>query len=184
MKKFTSLMDIIEARTSIRSYKSQEVEEEKLNYILDAFRLAPSAKNLQPWKLVVVKNKKIIKDLAIACNNQTFLEDADGNLWPILNREIAYERATKFSQTKQIFKEGAYGGFLGATAGAVIGAAVGIVTGENVGEAAGKGAAAGAAVGARGDAAVGPPGARRPDPGGQEAARRYRCGRHLDGRTG
>lgn len=79
---------------------------------------------------------------------QTFLEDTDGNLWPILNREMAYERATKYSQTKQIFKEGAYGGFLGATAGALIGAAVGIVTGGNVGEAAGKGAAVGAAAGA------------------------------------
>ena len=79
---------------------------------------------------------------------QTFLEDAEGNLWPILDREIAYERATKYSQTKKIFKEGAYGGFLGAAAGALIGAAVGIVTGENVAEAAGKGAAVGAAAGA------------------------------------
>ena len=79
---------------------------------------------------------------------QTFLEDAEGNLWPILDREIAYERATKYSQTKKIFKEGAYGGFLGATAGALIGAAVGIVTGGNVAEAAGKGAAVGAAAGA------------------------------------
>lgn len=79
---------------------------------------------------------------------QTFLEDAEGNLWPILDREIAYERATRYSQTRQIFKEGAYGGFLGATAGALIGAAIGIVTGENVAKAAGKGAAAGAAAGA------------------------------------
>ena len=79
---------------------------------------------------------------------QAFLEDAEGNLWPILDREIAYERATKYSQTKKIFKEGAYGGFLGATAGALIGAAVGIVIGENVAEAAGKGAAVGAAAGA------------------------------------
>jgi uncharacterized membrane protein len=79
---------------------------------------------------------------------QTFLEDEEGNLWPILDREIAYERATKYSKTQQIFKEGAYGGFLGATAGALIGAAVGIVIGENVGIAAGKGAAVGAAAGA------------------------------------
>lgn len=86
MKKFSSLMDLIKARKSIRSYKVQEVEEEKLNYILNAFRKAPSAKNLQPWKLVVVKNKKIIKDLAIACNNQTFLEEA-----PILIAACAKE---------------------------------------------------------------------------------------------
>ena len=78
---------------------------------------------------------------------QTFLEDAKGNLWPILTDRFAYDRATKYAQTKKIFKEGAYSGFLGATAGAIIGAAVGIVTGENVGQAIGEGAAVGAAAG-------------------------------------
>lgn len=80
--------------------------------------------------------------------SQTFLEDESGNLWPILSSKIAYERATKYAQTNQIFKEGAYHGFLGAAAGSIIGAAVGIVTGENVLEAVGKGAAVGAATGA------------------------------------
>ncbi len=79
-------MELSESRRSIRSYKPQEIEEEKLNYVLQAFRKAPSAKNLQPWKLVVVKNKKIINDLAIACNNQTFLEEA-----PILIAACAKE---------------------------------------------------------------------------------------------
>ncbi|MFC1816867.1 hypothetical protein ACFL0M_13260 [Thermodesulfobacteriota bacterium] len=72
---------------------------------------------------------------------QTFLEDQKGNLWPILNQKTAYERATKYAQTEEIFKEGAYKGFLGAAAGAILGAAIGIVTGEGVGAAAGKGAA-------------------------------------------
>jgi len=76
MGKFSSLMDIIEKRKSIRSYKPQEVSEEDLNYVLEAFRKAPSAKNLQPWKLIVVKDRKKINDLAIACNNQTFLTQA------------------------------------------------------------------------------------------------------------
>ncbi len=76
MKQFSSLINLIETRKSIRSYKPQEIEEEKLNYILQAFRKAPSAKNLQPWKLIIVKDKKKINDLAIACNNQTFLSEA------------------------------------------------------------------------------------------------------------
>lgn len=80
--------------------------------------------------------------------DQTFLEDEAGNLWPILSDRVAYERATKYAQTKQIFKEGAYSGFLGATAGAIIGAAIGIVAGEGVGSAAGKGAVIGGAAGA------------------------------------
>lgn len=79
---------------------------------------------------------------------QTFLEDAQGRLWPVLNERFAYERVTKYAQTKQIFKEGAYGGFLGGVAGALVGAAVGVVTGQDVGETAREGAATGAAGGA------------------------------------
>ena len=79
---------------------------------------------------------------------QTFLEDESGNLWPILEEHFAYDRATKYAQTRQIFKEGAYAGFLGATAGAIIGAAIGIVAGKGVGSTLGKGAALGAAAGA------------------------------------
>lgn len=80
--------------------------------------------------------------------SQTFLEDNEGNLWPILEKNFAYERATKYAQTKKIFKEGSYNAFLGATAGALIGAAIGIVSGDSAAEGAGKGAAAGAAAGA------------------------------------
>ena len=79
---------------------------------------------------------------------QTFLEDEQGNLWPLLSDKIAYERATQFSKTKQIVKEGAYHGFLGAAAGSLIGAAIGVVTGDDIAESAGKGAAVGAAAGA------------------------------------
>ena len=79
---------------------------------------------------------------------QTFLEDQENNLWPILTDKFAYERATRFAQTNKIFQEGAYSGFLGATAGALIGAAVGVVSGENVARTAGEGAVIGAAGGA------------------------------------
>jgi len=79
---------------------------------------------------------------------QTFLEDELGNLWPILDRDTAYERATKYTQTKEVFKEGAYHAFLGAAAGAIIGAAVGIVARQNVAVTAGQGAAVGGAAGA------------------------------------
>lgn len=78
---------------------------------------------------------------------QTFLVDADNNLWPVLSDDFAYDRVTHYAQTKSIFKQGAYGGALGAVAGAVVGAAVGVVSGENVGNSAGKGAAVGAAAG-------------------------------------
>jgi len=79
---------------------------------------------------------------------QTFLEDRQNNLWPVLNRNLAYDRATKYAQTNEAFREGAHTGFLGATAGALIGAAIGILSGQNVAETAGKGAVVGGAGGA------------------------------------
>jgi uncharacterized protein YcfJ len=79
---------------------------------------------------------------------QTFLEDKESNLWPVLNRNLAYDRATKYAQTKEAFTEGAHTGFLGAAAGAVIGAAIGVLSGQNVAETAGKGAVVGGAGGA------------------------------------
>ncbi len=80
--------------------------------------------------------------------DQTFLLDNEGNMWPVLSDRFAYERVTKYAQTKHIFKKGAYSGTMTGIAGAIIGAAIGIVTGDNVAASAGKGAAVGAAAGA------------------------------------
>lgn len=78
---------------------------------------------------------------------QTFLENEEGKLWPVLNDRFAYERVTQYAQTNKIFREGAYGAFLGGVAGALVGAAVGVVSGEDVGRSVARGAAVGAAGG-------------------------------------
>ncbi|MBI4684256.1 MAG: hypothetical protein HY755_03540 [Nitrospirae bacterium] len=115
------------------------------NEAVEAFGFDIRGAGMLPVQIVFDNNGKHFLEINAS---QTFLEDKDGNLWPILSSDIAYERATKYAQTKQIFKEGAYHGFLGAVAGAAIGAAIGIVSGENVIATAGKGAAIGGAGGA------------------------------------
>lgn len=110
-----------------------------------AFGFDVRSAGMLPVQIVVDNQGK--KGLSIVAN-QTFLQDKEGNLWPVLADHFAYERVTKYVQTKEIFKEGAYTGALSAAAGTLIGAAIGIVTGENVLSAAGKGAAVGAAAGA------------------------------------
>ncbi len=79
---------------------------------------------------------------------QTFLIDAAGNYWNLLDRRTAYQRVEGSSEYARIAKGSAKSSLLGAAGGAVIGAAIGILAGENVGEALGKGAAVGAAGGA------------------------------------
>ncbi len=70
------VMTAIKSRRSIRAYKSIEVEEEKLNLILEAARLSPSARNLQNWKFIVVRDKKLRERLVEAAAGQKFVSEA------------------------------------------------------------------------------------------------------------
>ncbi|MBN1299256.1 MAG: nitroreductase family protein [Actinobacteria bacterium] len=90
MRKYNSLMEIITNRRSIRSYDPKEIEPEKIEYVLNAFRKAPSAKNLQPWKLIMIKDKNKRNDIAIACNNQNFISEAPVILAACAKEEEAY----------------------------------------------------------------------------------------------
>ena len=59
----TPAMDAIEAimkRRTVRSYKPDPVPEEHLNKILSAGNMAATAGNQQPWKFLVVKDRKTI----------------------------------------------------------------------------------------------------------------------------
>jgi nitroreductase len=72
-------MDVLEAiktRRSIRKYKRRPIPDKKLQTILEAARLAPSADNRQPWRFVIVQDSHRKKALAQAANNQTFLNNA------------------------------------------------------------------------------------------------------------
>ncbi|MCC8199868.1 MAG: nitroreductase family protein [Tannerellaceae bacterium] len=52
------LLDIIQKRCSIRQYSPTPVEKEKVEYILEAARLAPSAVNYQPWYFLVIEEEE------------------------------------------------------------------------------------------------------------------------------
>ncbi len=46
--------ELIAKRYSVRAYKPDPVEEEKLQQVLEAARLAPTAANRQPFRLIVI----------------------------------------------------------------------------------------------------------------------------------
>jgi len=62
----------IRKRRSIRLYERKPVNEEKLNRVLEAGRLAPSADNRQPWRFVVVTDDKIKEKLGTAYDEEWF----------------------------------------------------------------------------------------------------------------
>ena len=49
--------DIIKKRTSVRKFSDTKIDKEKLDKILEAGRLAPTAKNNQPFKIYVVNSE-------------------------------------------------------------------------------------------------------------------------------
>jgi nitroreductase len=66
----------ISQRSSVRAYKTTDVEEDKLKKVLEAARLSPSASNRQDWKFIVVKSKETKKKLAKAAFGQSFIGEA------------------------------------------------------------------------------------------------------------
>jgi nitroreductase len=58
-------MDAIRARRTVRAYRDEAIERETVGAIVEAGRLAPSSRNMQPWRFVVVTGVKDRAELAM-----------------------------------------------------------------------------------------------------------------------
>lgn len=68
-------IDICRIRESVRGYRPDPVEKEKLDYILEAVRLAPSACNRQPWKFYILKSEDALAKAA-SCYDRDWFRSA------------------------------------------------------------------------------------------------------------
>jgi len=57
-----NFLELAKTRYSVRNYLGKPVEDEKLNYILECGRVAPSAANYQPWLINVVRDPQLKKN--------------------------------------------------------------------------------------------------------------------------
>ena len=87
-----AFMRILQSRYSCHSFNSYPVSDSKLNMILEAGRLAPSAKNLQPTRIWVVKSEEALAKLRtvhpcygapvvliVGCRNEeAWIRESDG----------------------------------------------------------------------------------------------------------
>lgn len=71
-----ALMDVIRKRKSVRQFEDKPVEQEKIETLLEAAQLAPSASNRQEWRFVVVQDKEKREALAEAALGQKFVGQA------------------------------------------------------------------------------------------------------------
>ncbi len=70
------VLEVIEKRYSVRAYEDRPVEPEKLERIMEAARLAPSAGNRQEWRFIVVRDKERRQALMRAAGGQAFVGQA------------------------------------------------------------------------------------------------------------
>lgn len=68
--------DVIATRRSVRAYARRPVEPVQLRAVLDAAVEAPSAGNLQAYRVVIVEAARTRRELADAAQGQGFLADA------------------------------------------------------------------------------------------------------------
>jgi nitroreductase len=62
------MLDSILSRQSDRNYSDKPVENEKIERIIEAGRMAPSACNAQPWKFIVVTDTELTARLSLAAS--------------------------------------------------------------------------------------------------------------------
>lgn len=70
------ILTAIQSRRSIRAYSSNPVEQDKLELVLEAARLSPSAANRQDWKFIVVRDAGLRAKLTEASLGQPFVGEA------------------------------------------------------------------------------------------------------------
>ncbi|MBN2426073.1 MAG: nitroreductase family protein [Calditrichaceae bacterium] len=59
-----NFLDLIKIRQSARKYKDTPVEMDKISKLIEAVRLAPSASNSQPWRLIIVNDPDLKNRIA------------------------------------------------------------------------------------------------------------------------
>ena len=68
-----NLFEAIAKRRSVRSFKDRPVEREKLDTIFNSVRIAPSARNAQEWRFILVTDTELRMKVA-AAGGQPFLK--------------------------------------------------------------------------------------------------------------
>jgi nitroreductase / dihydropteridine reductase len=94
------LIDSLKWRYATKKMNGQAVPQDKVEYILEAAKLAPSSSGVQPFKIFVITNKELREKLKIAASGQTQLTDGSHLLiWAAWNGYSDEKFSTVFTRT-------------------------------------------------------------------------------------
>jgi nitroreductase len=89
--------ELVKIRQSVREYQDRPVEHDKLELLIEAVRLAPSASNSQPWRLILVTDAGIKNQVARATYNKLISFNKFAGQAPVL-AVLTIERAKVITQ--------------------------------------------------------------------------------------
>jgi nitroreductase len=94
------VVDAIRTRKSIRRFKPDEIPDDVLSDVLDAFRMAPSWANTQCWELIVIRDvetKEKISEEVLAPKNPAKRGVAEA---PVVVVALAMEKISGFYESE------------------------------------------------------------------------------------
>lgn len=86
-----NFLDLVKKRYSVRSYEQREIEKEKMDYIMECVRLAPSAVNFQPWRFIVLTDKELM-DAVKSTYKREWIQTAPCIIVACANHEESWHR--------------------------------------------------------------------------------------------
>jgi len=87
---FMDILDVIRSRSTAKSFTGGSINSQVIDRILEAGRLAPSAKNRQAWRFIAVRREELKKILSEACYGDQRLIDA-GCVIAVCTTNIQYK---------------------------------------------------------------------------------------------
>jgi len=81
--------NVVKSRKSVREYSQKVIEKQLIEAIVDAGRLAATARNEQPWEFIVTQDWKKLGILAGLCQNGVFCKNANA-LITVFSKDTKY----------------------------------------------------------------------------------------------
>ena len=96
-----NFLELVKNRYSCRNYQAVVPEQEKLAYIMECARLAPSAVNRQPWNIIEMEIRKVIVETDRLFLRQMNEDDFVFSLYPNDLVRIRFGKEMKFSRSQK-----------------------------------------------------------------------------------
>jgi nitroreductase len=101
-----NLEEIINYRRSVRHYKDEPLNSDKVKHCIELATLAPNSSNMQLWEFYHVIDTTILKKLSVACLNQGAATTAQQMVVFVTRQDLYRKRAAKILdlETQNILK--------------------------------------------------------------------------------